>query len=326
MGSVPAFPGPGIAEHASTLKDLSDATSLREKVVGLLERADQAYADPAEREGLLTFVVAGGGFAGTEMIAELFDLVHGVLHYFPGIAADEPRFVLVHSRDRILPELSAELGAYALSRLQARGIVFRLGVRVSEVSAEQVLLSDGDRIAARTFVWTAGNRPSPLISTIATAHAGNGALVTDPQLRVRGLDRVWSVGDCAQIPDPDTDGFFPPTAQHALRQGRAVADNIAAVINGREPDAFRFRTLGVLVALGHRTAVAEILGRHFSGLGAWILWRGIYLAKLPGIENRIRVLLDWSLDMVFPRDIVLAARQSTPAPNQPALDRRLGTR
>lgn len=309
---MPHFLGlPGVQEHSTTLKDLGDATELREKVIGLLERADHRSAALAERSRLLTFVVAGGGFAGTEVIAELFDLVHGVLHYFPEITPDEPRFVLVHAQDRILPELSAELGAYALDRLQARGIEFRLGVGVAEASEGDVLLSDGERIETRTFVWTAGNRPSPLLTMVGGDRARNGALVTDPQLRAGGLEGVWAVGDCARIPDPDSDGSpFPPTAQHALRQGKFVADNITAVVAGRAPAVFRFRAIGVLVALGHRTAAAEIRGRRFSGLAAWLMWRGIYLAKLPGIEKRVRVLLDWILDLVFPRDIVLARRQS----------------
>ncbi len=310
VGSVPHFLDlPGVHGHSFTLKDLTDAMLLRDHVVGLLERADHLEPDPHERGRLLTFVVAGGGFAGTEAIAELFDLVHGVLHYFPGIAPDEPRFVLVHSRDRILPELSAELGAYALARLRARGIEFRLGVRVAGATAQDVLLAGGDRIATCTFVWTAGNRPSPLVAELDADHAPNGALITDPTFRAAGLDGVWAVGDCAQIPDVDLDGTpFPPTAQHALRQGRVVADNIAAVIAGRAPAEFHFRTLGILVALGHRTAVAEIRGRRFSGLVAWLLWRGIYLSKLPGIDKRVRVLLDWILDLVFPRDIVLPTR------------------
>jgi NADH:ubiquinone reductase (H+-translocating) len=313
VGSVPHFLDlPGVEQHSRTLKDLDDAVALREQVIGLLERADHSTADRAERGRLLTFVVAGGGFAGAEVVAELFDLVHGVLHYFPGITPQEPRFVLVHSRDRILPELSAELGAYALDRLRARGIEFRLGVRVTAASDQEVVLSDGDRIATRTFVWTAGTRPGPLIAMLGGTHAGNGALVTDPSFRAVGLDRVWAVGDCAQIPDRDSGGApFPPTAQHALRQGKVVADNIAAVMAGRAPSEFRFTTIGVLVALGHRTAAAEIRGHRFSGLFAWLLWRGIYLAKLPSIEKRVRVLLDWLLDLVFPRDIVLTTRQST---------------
>jgi NADH dehydrogenase len=324
VGSVPHFLGlPGIEENAITLKDLQDATRLRNHVLELLERADNVEPDPTERQRLLTFVVAGGGFAGAETIAELFDLVHGVLHFFPGIKPEEPRFVLVHSRDHILPELSVELGEYALQRLRARGIEFRLGIRVSEATEADVLLSDGDRVPTSTFVWTAGNRPDPLVADVAGAHARNGALVTDPCFRVAGLDRVWAVGDCAQIPDPDGGGQpFPPTAQHAIRQGKVLADNVVAVMRGRSPAEFRFRTIGILVALGHRTAAAEIRGRRFSGFAAWLMWRGIYLVKLPGIEKRVRVLLDWLLELVFPRDIVVTER----APAMVALDSRQRSR
>ncbi len=306
VGSAPSFLDlPGVEENAFTMKDLADATRLRDHVIGVLERCDQ-LTDPQLRQRLLTFVVAGGGFAGAETAAELFDLVHGVLHLYPGITAAEPRFVLVHSHDRILPELSPELGGYALGRLRARGIEFRLGARVSGASREDVRLSDGAQIPTSTFVWTAGTRPSPLVVRLAGEHARNGALVTDPTLRVMGVDRVWAVGDCARIPDVDEGGApFPPTAQHAQRQGKVVADNIAAVIAGRAPVPFRFQTIGVLVALGHRTAAAEIRGHRFSGLAAWLMWRGIYLAKLPGTEKQVRVLLDWLLDLVFPRDVVV---------------------
>jgi len=181
-------------------------------------------------------------------------------------------------------------------------------VRVVEAEADRVLLSDGDRIATRTFVWTAGNRPSPLVDLLPRPSGDVGPLVTDAALRVTGLDGVWAVGDCARVPDPANAGKpCPPTAQHALRQGKTVADNIAAAVAGREPVEFRFRTLGVLVALGHRTAAADIRGRLFSGFAAWLLWRAVYLAKLPGIEKRIRVFLDWTLDLAFPRDIVVTS-------------------
>lgn len=306
VGSVPRFLDlPGVADQAFTLKSLADATRLRTHVLGLLERSDRTAPGP-ERSLLLTFVVAGGGFAGTEIVAELFDLVHGVSHFYPGISPDEPRFVLVHSGDRLLPELSAELGGYALRRLAARGIEFRLDVRVARAGTQEVELTDGEVLRAATFVWTAGNQPADLAYRVAGRHSGGG-LVTDPAMRVAGLDGVWAVGDCARIPDPAADGrSYPPTAQHASRQGKAVADNIAAVLRGGEPSGFRFATIGVLVALGHRTAAAEIRGRRFSGLAAWVLWRGIYLTKLPGAEKRVRVFLDWLLELVFPRDIVVA--------------------
>ncbi|WP_433281787.1 NAD(P)/FAD-dependent oxidoreductase [Pseudonocardia xinjiangensis] len=310
VGSVPhTFGLPGVEQHAWTLKNLSDATRLRDHVIGLLERAEQER-DPAERRRILTFVVAGAGFAGTETIAELYDLVFGVIRFYPAIGSEDARFVLVHPGDRILPELGPDLGVYALERLEARGIEFRGGARVAEATADRVRLDDGDSIPTTTFVWTAGNRPAPL----AAGLSGTGRqLPTDAQLRVTDLDGVWAIGDCARIPDPSRDGeHYPPTAQHAIREGKVVAANIVTSIAGREPGAFRFRTIGVLVALGHRTAAGEVRGIRFSGLAAWFLWRGVYLAKLPGVEKRIRVLFDWLLDLAFPRDIVVTTDAKAP--------------
>ncbi|HEX4225589.1 MAG TPA: NAD(P)/FAD-dependent oxidoreductase [Pseudonocardiaceae bacterium] len=314
-GSVPhTFGLSGVDEHALTLKDLTDATRLRNHVLEVLENAEHE-PDPLRRAAALTFVVAGAGFAGTEMVAELFDLVHGVARFYPGISQSEPRFVIVHAGDRVLPELSAELGRYAHGRLAARGIDCRLGVRVTEATDDGVRLDDGDWIPTRTLVWTAGNRPSPLAAELA-ATSGESTLTTDATLRVLGIDRVWAAGDCARIPAPgQEDSYYPPTAQHASRQGKAVADNIVAAVTGREPRPFTFDTLGVLVALGRHTAVGDIRGRQFAGLAAWLIWRGVYLSKLPGMEKRLRVLLDWLLDLVFSRDIVVTTPKATdPAP------------
>jgi len=299
LGSVPTFRDlPGLEEHAFALKSLEDATRVRNHVLELLECAD-AEPDPATRRALLTFVVAGGGFAGTEMIAELFDLVRGVLHYYPGVSEDDTRFVLVHSGDRILPELDVGLGDFARARLEARGIEFLLGARLAGATPTTITLADDTEIRACTLVWTAGNRPSPVLDRLPFARNRAGAVVADPTLQVQGHHDVWGVGDCTAVPDPAQDGAScPPTAQHALRQGRAVGDNIARVKRGDEPTPFRFRALGTLVALGHRTAVAEIRGVRFSGFAAWLLWRTIYLAKLPGIERKLRVAVDWLMDLV----------------------------
>lgn len=312
LGGVPHFFDlPGLQEHSFTLKSLRDATGLRDHVLTMLERAEQEM-DPDERRRMLSFVVAGGGFAGTEMIAELYDFVHGVLRYYPGIGHDEPRLVLVHSRDRILPELPVKLGEYALGKLRDRGIEFALSRRVLGAEEGAVLLDEDEAMPTRTLIWTAGNRPNPAVAAFSAEKNRSGALVVDSCLRVMTHDRIWALGDCAQIPDPATEGtFYPPTAQHALREGKAAADNIAAVIVGREPEPFRFRTIGILVALGHRTAVAEIRGRHFSGLAAWLMWRSIYLGKLPGLEKKLRVALDWTIELAFPRDSVVTAAPHT---------------
>jgi len=314
---VPSFHDlPGLETHAFTLKSLADAVRLRNHVIALLERAD-VEVDPEERRRQLTFVVAGGGFAGTEMIAELRDLAHSVLRYYPLIHRRELRFVLVHSGERILPELSGDLAAYAQRKLEARGISFCLGRRVAQLSPEHVVLSDGSQIQTRTLVWTAGNRPNPLLAGLPCERNRAGALVVERTLQVKGFANLWAVGDCAQIPDVDHESaFYPPTAQHAIREGKVAADNIAGLLQGRPPRPFRFQTIGTLVALGHRTAVAQVRGWKFSGFLAWFLWRTVYLGKLPGLEKKVRVALDWSIDLFFPRDIVLTTDAST----QPVAD------
>jgi NADH:ubiquinone reductase (H+-translocating) len=327
MGAVPNLRDlPGVAANALTLATLEDARRLRDHVLGRLEQADHE-PDPAERRRWLTFVVAGGGFAGTEAVASLFDLVHSVLRYFPHIRASEPRFVLVHSRDRILPELGDRLAGYASGKLVARGIELRLGVTVAGADPDGVELSDGERLAARTLVWAAGTRPSPVPLAGAGpgpegsgeprrgAPVGRGAVPVDRTLRVRGHHDIWAVGDCARVPDLSRRGATcPPTAQHAVRQGRAVADNVVAALTGAAPEPFRFRGLGFLVPLGRQSAAAELRGMRFSGLPAWLLWRGVYLWKLPGPQKRLRVLLDWTVELLFPRDIALTASDRHPAP------------
>nr|WP_194289871.1 FAD-dependent oxidoreductase [Nocardia macrotermitis] len=311
------FDLPGVAEHALTMKTIDDANRLRNRVLAALEQAD-LETDAAEQSRLLSFVVAGGGFAGTELIAELFDLVHGVLHHYPRLHDAETRFVLVHSGDRLLPELPADLGDYALRTLRGRGIEFRLGTRVVAAGPGSVRFSDGAQIEARTFAWTAGTRPNPLVERIGPV-GDSGPLRVDECLRMTGVDGVWAIGDCARIPDPAQPGtYYPPTAQHAIREGKAVADNVAAVVRGRAPTPFRFGGLGILVSLGHRRAAGQVFGHRVSGLTGWVLWRAVYLGKLPGAEKRLRVAVDWLLDLGFSRDIALTSNEiiSTTAPDR----------
>ncbi len=317
LGSVPNyFELPGVKAHSCTLKTLEDATRLRDHVIALLERVD-AESDVEERRRQLTFVVAGGGFAGTETIAEMLDLVRSILRYYPHIQESELRFILAHSGGRILPEISPALAEYALLKLQARGIEVLLNTRVVGATSAGVALSNGREVATRTVVWTAGSEPHPLLKVLACEHNRAGAVVCDSTLRVNGLANVWAVGDCAQIPDLYHGGEpCPPTAQHALRQGTVVAENVIAALNGTQGRLFRFQAIGVLVGLGHRTAVAEIRGWKFSGLLAWFMWRTVYLSKLPGLEKKLRVVLDWTIDLFFPRDIVLTASLARPASSQ----------
>lgn len=316
LGSVPNFYGlPGLEAHSFTLKTLADASLLRNHVISMLEAAD-AEADPEQRQALLTFVVAGGGFAGTEMAAELMDLVRGIVRYYPNVGRDTLRVVLVHSGERILPEISPQLADYALSKLTARGIEFRLKTRVAGADSDAVWFTDGSGLRTRTLVWTAGNQPHPLLDTLRCEKNRAGAVIDLPTLQVKDLPTVWAVGDCAEIEDVYTGRPCPPTAQHALRQGTVVADNVAAVLRGAAPVPFKFRTVGVLVALGRRTAVAEIRGWKFSGFLAWFIWRSVYLARLPGLEKKLRVALDWTIDLFFPRDIVLMGPSAAPTLSQ----------
>jgi NADH dehydrogenase len=305
LGGVAEVGVAGVAAHALPLKTLGDAVRLREHVLVQLEQADLTI-DPEERRRLLTFVVAGGGFAGVEGIAGMTSLVRSVLGYYPRIRREEPRFVLIHSHDRILPDLEPELGEYARTKLDARGVELRLDARVVAAGEGAVALDSGELLPTRTLVWTTGHRPSPVLGELPLAQDGGAVLVSET-LKVPGADRVWAVGDCARVPDLKRGGSCPPTAQHALRQGRAAADNVLATMAGRHPKAFRFRTRGLLVALGHQTAAAQLHRVRIRGLPGWLLWRALYLSKLPGAEKRLRVLLDWTVGILYPRDTTLAS-------------------
>jgi NADH dehydrogenase len=302
LGSVTNFFGlPGLEERALTMKSLADAIALRNRLIEVLEEADFECAAP-DRHQLLTVLVAGGGFAGVETVAAVNDFLREAIAAYPRLTPDMLRLVLVHSGQAILPELAPTLGGYAARALGRRGVDIRLGTRVTGVSEDGVCLSDGSVLPAQTIVWTAGTAPNPLLAALPCRQA-RGRVVVDDCLRVADWPNVWALGDCAQVPD-GAGGFHPPTAQHALRQGRTVGRNIAASLLGRPARPFVFSTLGQLAAIGRRTGVANILGVNFSGFLAWWLWRSIYLSKLPGIDRKVRVALDWTLDLLFEKDLV----------------------
>jgi NADH dehydrogenase len=239
-----------------------------------------------------------------ELAGALNDFTRGMLVYYPHIPPEELRIILVHSRDRILPELSEALAAYALQRLAARGVTFKLNARVADARRGVVVLSPAEEIHAETLIWTAGVTPNPLLAVLSLERDRRGAVVVDSTLTVPGRPGVWALGDCAAVVDGRTGQPCPPTAQFALREAATLARNIHASVRGRHPDAFHFNALGTLCVVGHHTACAEIRGLHFSGFFAWLLWRGIYLAKLPGLERKVRVVADWLIELFFPRDIV----------------------
>ncbi len=310
LGSISNYLGmTNLEKFAFNFKSLLDAIRIRNHVIEMFERAD-LESDPARRSSLLTFVVAGGGFAGVELAGALNDFAHGILADYSRLHPHELNIMLVHSRDRVLPELSESLARYAQEKMQLRGVSFRLNTRIVDAQPGVVRLSEGE-IHTETLVWTAGTAPSPLLKSLRLEKDKRGALLVDSTLAVPGRPGLWAIGDCAAVTDAATGHPCPPTAQFALREAEVLASNILAQLDGRPARRFHFDSLGALCVVGHQTACAELSvpfarsrSLRFSGLFAWLLWRGIYLAKLPGLERKIRVLMDWTIELFFPRDIV----------------------
>ena len=304
LGSVSNYLGlRNVQAEALDFKTLVDAIQIRNRVIEVFERADRE-SDPSVRQALLTIVVAGGGFAGVELAGALNDFTRGMLVYYPRISADELRIILVHSRDRILPELSASLAAYALERMTSRGVTFKLNARLADARPGVAVLNPAEEIRTETLIWTAGVAPNPLLASLPLERDRRGGVVVDSSLAVPGRTGVWALGDCAAVTDARTGQACPPTAQFALREAAILARNIHASVHARKLKSFRFDALGTLCVVGHHTACAEIKGICFSGFFAWLLWRGIYLGKLPGLDRKVRVMADWLLELFFPRDIV----------------------
>lgn len=303
LGSVTNFYGiPGLAEHALTMKSLADAVYLRNRFIEHLEEADFECC-PDLRQPLLTFVVAGGGFAGVETVAAIHDFLRDALKFYPNLTENMLRVMLVEFAPAILPELGQELGEYAREKLAERGVEFKLKTKVMGMSERGVELSDGEMVPSRTLIWTAGTAPNPLLAPLQCAK-DRGRIAVNEFLEVPAYPGVWALGDCASIPDRKSGRPYPPTAQHALRQGKILGQNIAAAIRGGAKKPFVFSIIGQLAAIGRRTGVAKIFGFKFSGFTAWWLWRTIYLSKLPRLEKKLRVTLDWTLDLLFTKDLV----------------------
>ena len=320
LGSITNFYGlPGLEQRALTMKTLGDAIHLRNRVIATLEEADtECQADP---DGLLTFVVAGGGFAGVETLAGLNDFVRDGLKFYPRINPTRIRMVLVHAGSHILPELGPKLGLYAQHKLRSRGMEILTDARVASVTESGVTLADGRTIPSRLVVWTAGTSPHPLIHDLP-CQLDKGRIVVDDTLAVPGWPGVWALGDCALVPDRRTGSFHPPTAQHALREARTTARNIVASLRGERAVPFDFRIIGQLAAIGRRTGVARVFGVNFSGFFAWWLWRTIYLSKLPRLEKKVRVAIDWTLDLLFAKDFVQFLTVRAPALSMEVVDGR----
>jgi NADH dehydrogenase len=303
LGNVTSFAGsPGLAEYALPFKYLGDALTLRNRIIHTLEEAD-IEQDRELRRALLTFVVAGGGFSGVEAVAELNDFVRAAARSFRNVRPDEIRVVLLHAGGLILPELPKSLAEFAQTLLMKRGVEIRFNTRLTGATVDMALLDGGGRIATRTLVSTVPSGPNPLVAMLPVKKE-RGRILVDANLEVAEYPGLWAVGDCAAIRDAKTGDFCPPTAQHATREAVGAARNIVAALKGTEKKAFMFTALGKMGALGRRSAVAEIFGIKLSGFLAWWLWRTIYLMKLPGLDRKIRVATDWTLDLILPPDIV----------------------
>ena len=310
LGAISNYLGmANVQKYALDFKSLLDAIRVRNRVIEMFERAD-AETNPELRQRLLTFVIAGGGFAGVELAGALNDFGRGILADYPNLRPENLNVILVHSREHILPELSESLGRYAQEKMADRGVIFRLNARLKDFQTGVVSLSDGE-IPAETLVWTAGTAPNPLLRTLPVELDKRGAVIVETTLAVKDHPGVWALGDCAAVTDGVTGKPCPPTAQFALREAPVLAKNVHAFWEGRALRPFHFDSLGSLCVVGHQTACAELSvpfarakSIRFSGLLAWAMWRGIYLAKLPGLERKIRVLMDWTVELFFPRDIV----------------------
>ena len=292
------FPVPGLAEHALGFKDLADAIHLRNRVLRELEAADEE-ADPAAAASHLTFVFVGAGYAGVEALAELSDLAADALRYYPRLRGIPQRWVLVDAAAKILPEIPSRLGEYAARELARRGVEIHVGTTLESIGPDEAVLSNGERIPARTVVWTTGVKASPLLGAWGLPLDDRGRVRVDEYMRVEGRERLWALGDAAAVPNTRTPGQLdPPTCQHALRQARRLAKNL-----GGDLEPYGYRMLGQVATLGRYKGVADVMGVRFRGFPGWFLTRSYHLLQLPLLSRKLRVVTDWTTSLFFRRDI-----------------------
>ena len=299
LGSISrALPIPGLAEHALGFKNLADAIHLRNHVLQRLDAADAA-ATETHRERELTFVFVGAGYAGVEALAELSDLVHDALRYYPSLRDAPQRWVLVDAAPKILPEIPTRLGDYAAQQIAKRGIEIRVGTTLESVEAHAAHLSNGERFLTHTVVWTAGVKANPVLERLGLPLDERGRVKVDGTLRVEGLEHVWALGDCAAVPNLATpEAVDPPTSQHALRQARRLAKNLKG-----EPQQYRYRMLGQVATLGRYKGIADVMGLLLTGFLGWFVTRTYHLYQLPLFSRKLRVVTDWTTSLFFRRDI-----------------------
>jgi NADH dehydrogenase len=322
LGSISrVLPIPGLAEHGMGFKTLPEAVALRNHALLNLEIAEQ-LDDPDERRPYLTFVFVGAGYAGVEGIAELQDYVADVIERYPRCRLDGTRWVLVEAQERIMTEISPGLAAFATAELRARGIEVRVNTRIDSITEDTVTLTDGEVVPARTLCWTAGVKPPPIVAESGLPLGAGGRIAVDATMRVNGHENIWAIGDAAAVPDPAQGGKgpTPPTCQHALRQGKVVADNVAGALGHGRIRKFRYRTLGVFVDMGRKKAVAEVLKLRLRGFPAWWLARSYHLWMMPGAARKARLVTDWTVGLFFGRGSAELGQLGHPPALEPPRD------
>jgi NADH dehydrogenase len=327
VGSVSrSLPIPGLDEHAIGFKSLADAIWLRNHLIETLEDAN-ATEDPARREELLTYVFVGGGYSGLEALAELQDFAADAMDRYPRARLHGMRWILVEAADHVLPEVPADLASYALRELRGRGIDVRLGTRLEEATADSALLSTGERVPTRTLVWTAGVKPHPSLASLAVPLDHGGRVRVDERMAVEGMHGVWAIGDCAAVPHPADPGrACPPTAAMAVRQGPAVAHNIAAELGvATRPGRFAYQGREAFVNLGRYKAVGKIGNLKFRGFIAWWMARTYHMSQIPGLVRKIRAIVDWTVGLPFRRDTAEVGSIGHPRPLRAEVYARGGT-
>ena len=306
-GETATFGIKGITEYAVGMKTLADAFALRNRIIEMLERAD-LEPDADERRAQLTFVIGGAGFSGVETAGEVEDFVRRVRkRFYPKVPNDELRFHIVELKDRVLPEMPADMGEYATKKLRRRGYEIHLGTAMKEVREDGVVIGDDARfIRSRTVIWTGGVQPAPAVAGSGIEVDKAGRAVVAPTMAT-SRDGVWALGDCARLPNVDEEGaFHAPTAQNAVREAKRLAKNLIASIDRRPRDIepFRYTVIGTLASIGHHTGVGIVFGIRIRGWIAWFMWRGYYWSRVPGVGGKARVALDWFANFLFGSDPV----------------------
>jgi NADH:quinone reductase (non-electrogenic) len=316
-GSVArTLPIPGLAEHGIGFKNVGEAIYLRNHVLGRLDVASSTD-DPEVRRRALTFTFVGGGYAGIEAFAELEDMArYAIEHYYPRLSPGDMRWVLVEATGRILPEVDLDMAAWTVKQLTARGMDVRLNTRLESISEDRVVrLSDGEEFPSETLVWTAGTKPNPMLAQTDLPVDGRGRVECEPTLQVRGMADAWAAGDLAAVPDvtkDDPGATTAPNAQHAVRQAKRLADNIVAVLAGHQPAPYEHEYAGSVASLGLHKGVAQVYGVKLKGWPAWFMHRSYHVSRVPTFNRKARVIADWTLASLFPREVVSLGQLQDP--------------